>query len=152
MDDTFQAMEASLLSGTLWNYTSDNDNHRGDQWNDEDLSIFSRDQQTDPSDANSGGRALEAVVRPYARKIAGEPLEMVFDPGRRTFGFSFRHDPAVHAPTEVYVPNLQYPDGYKVVVSDGRYEADQSAQTLRYHHTASRQVHRVQISPPGRGS
>lgn len=37
-----------FLSATIWNYTADNSNHRGDQWNDEDLSIFSRDQQHDP--------------------------------------------------------------------------------------------------------
>ena len=83
MDDTFQALEANLLSGTLWNYTADNDNRWGDQWNDEDLSIFSRDQQTDPDDINSGGRALEAAVRPYAHKVAGEPLEMAFEQAER---------------------------------------------------------------------
>ena len=58
---------------------ADNDNRWGDQWNDEDLSIFSRNQQADPEDVNSGGRALEAVVRPYARAVAGEPLRMTFD-------------------------------------------------------------------------
>ncbi len=45
----------------------------------EDLSIFSRDQQNDRMDIDSGGRALAALVRPYARKIAGEPLRMTFD-------------------------------------------------------------------------
>jgi hypothetical protein len=87
MDDTFQALEANLLSGTLWNYTADNDNRWGDQWNDEDLSVFSRDQQTDADDINSGGRALETAVRPYAGKVAGEPLEMNFEP-KRTLPFA----------------------------------------------------------------
>jgi hypothetical protein len=36
----------------------------GNKWNDEDLSIFSRDQQANPSDVNSGGRGLAAVARP----------------------------------------------------------------------------------------
>ena len=68
MDRTLRAMDDALVSYTLWNYTSDNTNAHGDLWNDEDLSIFSRDQQTDPDDINSGGRALEAVVRPVCQQ------------------------------------------------------------------------------------
>lgn len=147
MDDTFQALEANLLSGTLWNYTADNDNRRGDQWNDEDLSIFSRDQQADPDDINSGGRALEAAVRPYARKVAGEPLEMGFELKRRAFHLTFRHDPLVEAPTEIYVPNLQYPGGCRVEVSDGETEIDREAQNLVYRHTADRETHHVVVRP-----
>jgi hypothetical protein len=41
LDRSFQAIEANLLNCTLWNYTSDNTNARGDLWNDEDLSIVS---------------------------------------------------------------------------------------------------------------
>jgi len=145
MDASMQALEANLLSFTLWNYTADNTNARGDKWNDEDFSIFSRDQQTDPADLNSGGRALEAVVRPYARKIAGKPLRMAFDVRRRCFEFEFRHDPAVDAPTEIFVPDYQYPDGYAVEVSDGRYEIDRAARTLRYWHAGGQEVHRIRV-------
>ncbi|MEE9616347.1 MAG: cellulase family glycosylhydrolase [Anaerolineae bacterium] len=147
MDANFRAMEANLLSCTLWNYTADNDNRWGDQWNDEDLSIFSRDQQTDPGDANSGGRALEAVVRPYARKVAGEPLRMHFDLSSRTFEFEFRHDPAVRAPTEIFVPNYQYPEGYAVELSDGTYRIDREAQTLTVQHALDRETHTIRVWP-----
>jgi hypothetical protein len=147
MDATFRALEANLLSGTLWNYTADNENCRGDQWNGEDFSIFSRDQQADPHVLSSGGRALEAVVRPYARKVAGEPLEMAFDYKRRRFEFAFRHDPAVLAPTEVFVPNWQYGDGCEVEVSDGEFEIDRDAQTLFYRHSQERSVHRIHVRP-----
>ena len=148
LDASFQALEANLLNLTLWNYTADNTNERGDMWNDEDLSIFSRDQRTDPDDVNSGGRALEAVVRPYARKIAGEPLRMAFDPEQRTFEFEFRHDPAVSASTEIFVPQTQYPDGYVVAVSDGTYEVDRESQTLIYRHGTAQAVHRVRVRGP----
>jgi hypothetical protein len=147
MDRTWRALEANLLSGTLWNYTADNDNRYGDQWNDEDLSIFSRDQQADPADINSGGRALEATVRPYARATAGEPLAMSFDYRHRLFEFSFRHDPNVEAPTELYVPNLHYSDGYRVEVSDGEYEVDEEAQVLRYRHGSAQAIHQIRIGP-----
>jgi hypothetical protein len=149
MDRTFQALDANLLSGTLWNYTSDNTNQRGDQWNGEDLSIFSRDQQSDLQDLHSGGRALPAVVRPYARRVAGEPLRMSFDQKRRIFHFSFRHDPVVEAPTEIFVPDLQYPEGCDLEVSDGEYQANQAEQMLYYRHSLARDVHTLRIRPAG---
>lgn len=148
MDATMRALEANLLSVTLWNYTADNTNERGDQWNGEDLSIFSRDQQSDPSDIHSGGRALEAVVRPYARRVAGEPLRMAFDYKRGLFEFEFRHDPAVSAPTEIFVPNFHYPAGYVVEVSDGEYEVDRAAQTLTYRHETGRAFHYIRVRRP----
>jgi hypothetical protein len=147
MDRTFRALDANLLGGTLWNYTSDNTNQRGDQWNGEDLSIFSRDQQFDPLDLHSGGRALAAVVRPYARKVAGEPLQMSFDRKRRIFHFSFRHDPAAEAPTEIFVPNYQYPAGYDLSLSDGQYESSRADQVVYYRHSFDQDVHTLRIRP-----
>ena len=40
----------------------------------EDLSVYSDELRTEPSDLYSGGRALPALIRPHARKIAGIPL------------------------------------------------------------------------------
>ena len=99
------------------------------------------------SSIHSGGRALEAVVRPYAHKVAGEPLEMRFDVAERAFELSFRHDAAVLAPTEIFIPNLQYPRGYRVEVSDGTFEIDQEAQILTYHHSSDQDTHRIRVSP-----
>jgi hypothetical protein len=147
MDRTLRALDDALLSGTLWNYTADNSNAHGDLWNAEDLSIFSRDQQGDPRDPNSGGRALEAVVRPCARAVAGEPLRMHFDRRRRVFDFAFRHDPRVVAPTEIFVPALQYPQGYEVAVSDGTAETHPESQTLTYRPGDERDVHTLRIRP-----
>jgi hypothetical protein len=147
LDRSFRAFEDALMSGALWNYTADNTNAHGDLWNDEDLSIFSRDQQRDPNDIHSGGRALGAVVRPYARATAGEPLRMRFDRRRRTFDFEFRHTPRLSAPTELFVPDYQYPDGYTVAMSDGRCETRPETQTLIYYHTTERDVHTLHIKP-----
>ena len=147
MDATLNALDANLLSCTLWNYTADNDNAHGDQWNDEDLSIFSRDQQTHPDDIHSGGRALDAVVRPYARAVAGEPTRMSYDRRGRAFDFEFRHDPEVQVPTEVFVPRYAYPCGCRVEISDGTFELDQEEQTLTYWHTVERGGHRIALRP-----
>jgi hypothetical protein len=146
-DTYLRALDENLLSWTLWNYTADNTNERGDGWNDEDFSIFSRDQQADPQNIHSGGRALEAIVRPYARAVAGEPLKMAFDRKTRTFEIEFRHDAEVTAPTEIFVPDYQYPQGYRVEVSDGAHEIDRGEQTVLYRHTANVAVHRIQIKP-----
>lgn len=151
LDRSFQAIEANLLNCTLWTYTPDNTNKRGDLWNDEDLSIFSRDQQTDPRDINSGGRALEAVVRPYPRATAGQPLSMSFDIKRRLFHFAFRHNPHISVPTELFIPRFHYPHGYSVEVSDGTYEMQPDQQTLIYQHSQEREEHIITVRPHRKG-
>ena len=140
-----QALDAHLMNYTQWNYTPDNSNEYGDNWNGEDLSIFSRDQQDDPSDIDSGGRATSAVVRPYAKKVAGEPLNMRFDPARGLFTFSFRHDSRLAEPTEIYVPNSQYPDGYRVEVSDGEFDVLAEQQRVIYRHSDKDMPHMIRI-------
>ena len=147
LERTVRALEDNLLSCTLWNYTADNTNARGDLWNDEDFSIFSRDQQANPADLNSGGRALSAAVRPYAARIAGELLEMSFDSQRKVFRLVFRHDPQISAPTEIFLPNLHYPAGVQVEVSDGRWKHHPEHQALIYAHTNERDTHTLVISP-----
>ncbi len=145
MDRTVRGLEANLLSYTLWNYTADNTNERGDRWNDEDLSIFSRDQQSDPADINSGGRALSAVVRPYPRKVAGDLLNALYDMKKGIFTCVFRHDPAVEAPTEIYVPSYRYPDDYQVEISDGEYRKEPQKQLLIYRHSRDKEIHRITV-------
>ena len=145
LDYNLRALDEQLLSYTLWNYTPDNSNARGDGWNGEDLSIFSRDQQSDRADVDAGGRALSAVVRPYARAVAGEPLSMRFDAERGRFTLRFRGDSAISAPTELYVPNSQFPAGYTVEVSDGEYEVREDEQRVLYRHSERDEPHTIRI-------
>lgn len=147
MDRTLRAADDNLLSYTIWNYTPDNDNLHGDQWNGEDLSIFSLDQRTNPQDINSGGRALEAIARPYPKATAGEPLHMSFDITRRVFTFEFRHDPDIQAGTEIFVPDYQYPNGYNIWITDGECDLRKEEQTLVYYPTNKRETHRIKITP-----
>jgi len=81
LDLMYNALDRHLLNCTLWNYTASNRNDAaiGDGWNQEDLSVFSRDQLSDANDVNSGGRALEGFVRPFVRACQGTLKEMRFD-------------------------------------------------------------------------
>jgi len=147
LDRCMRAIEDNTMNVTIWNYTSDNDNTRGDQWNGEDFSVFSRDQQKDPADIDSGGRALHALVRPYPKATAGEPLQLSFDMKRRILKYRFRHDPLIKSRTEIFVPRVQYPEGYKVQISDGEWESDSDNQLVHYSHTLDRDRHVICILP-----
>ncbi|MDP3178969.1 MAG: hypothetical protein Q8M76_13765, partial [Spirochaetaceae bacterium] len=87
-----------------------------------------------PQDA--GGRALRGFVRPYARATAGEPLSMRFDRKSGTFAFAYAPDPAVSSPTEIFVPALQYPAGYRVCVQGGEVERSGDGSILRVRASA----------------
>ena len=100
VESSVQALEANLLSFTWWNYTPQNTNDRGDLWNMEDLSIFSNDQRRsplffpEPTSIHAGGRALPAIVRPYARKVCGIPLRAKFAPFSDDRRFELEFDSA----------------------------------------------------------
>jgi hypothetical protein len=90
----YDAIDANLLHGTIWNYTADNTRQRGDGWNDEDLSIYSEGQ----------GRAMQGWLRPYPMATAGMPLVIGWDRKKSCFRYRYRADPGIKAPTEVFIP------------------------------------------------
>ncbi|MGQ9888286.1 MAG: cellulase family glycosylhydrolase [Aggregatilineales bacterium] len=125
----YDAIDASLCHSTQWNYTPDNTNRWGDNWNEEDLSIFSRDQQDNPADIHSGGRAVKGFSRPYVQRAAGTLTHMRFDHASGAFTATVDVDPAVTAPTLIYVPDIWYPRGCAVTISSGAWAwEDRSAQ------------------------
>jgi hypothetical protein len=131
LDLMYNALDNLQIHSAQWNYTASNRNDLrvGDGWNQEDLSIFSRDQQTSPNDINSGGRALKGFVRPYMRACAGEPQKIGFDrqSGRCTIEF----EAEAGGTSEIYVPAVQYPDGFEVKIEgDGAVNADPASQLL----------------------
>ena len=112
----------------------------------EDFSIYGLDERKDPSDIDSGGRALQAVVRPYPRAVAGELIKFSFDIKRRVFELEFRHDPAIDKPTEVFIPDYQYPRGYEVKLSDGSSLHDTANQLMIYTHSRDRDEHTIRVT------
>lgn len=149
LDMYYDAMDANLLNCTIWNYTADNSNARGDHWNDEDLSIFSRDQQDKDwqEDIHAGGRGLAAIVRPYAQKTAGEPRRMSFELADKRFEFEYLVDPNISEPTLIFVPSYQYPNGIDVELSSGTYTYDPAGQRLLIQHAANSETVTVIITP-----
>ncbi|MDP2790545.1 MAG: cellulase family glycosylhydrolase [Rectinemataceae bacterium] len=105
----YDALDANLMNATLWNYAADNTHEWGDGWNGEDLSVFCKE--------DGGGRALAGFVRPYAYATAGRIVEMSFKQRSGEFRLRFLPDATIAAPTEVFVPRLQYPEGYALEVS-----------------------------------
>lgn len=130
LDLMYNALDALLIGSTQWNYTASNRNDLaiGDGWNQEDLSVFSRDQQAGGNDLNDGGRALAGFVRPFARRIAGMPLSVRFE--RESGEFRLSYEAAAGGETEIFVPALQYPDGYTIEVEGAAATPDAGAQRL----------------------
>jgi hypothetical protein len=147
LDDSIQGLEANLVSFTLWNYTPDNTNAQGDRWNGEDLSIYSQDQPKGRVDLDDGGRALDAVIRPYAARTPGTPSHASFDIRSKVFRYSFLNDPKIKAPLEVFLPKYHYSAGCAVNAPLGRTEIDIERQTLRYFPNPEPTVHSIVVRP-----
>ena len=145
LDTYYQSIESLFLNTTIWNYTSDNNNLHGDQWNDEDLSIFSRDQQTDPEDVHSGGRATAAFVRPYVRFLAGKPIRQAFNLRHKEYILAFEHEG--NRISEIFVPNYHYSRGIHVEISDGKWTYNPESQTLVYEHSLDQKHHLLRLLP-----
>jgi hypothetical protein len=118
----YDAMDTLLLSSTQWNYTATNSNDLriGDGWNQEDLSIFSPEQLEN----GDGARGRKGFSRPYVMRAQGRIAAMRFDDEIGTFEAVIDADPAIGAPTEIFIPEAHFPHGIAVTVepADCRWE------------------------------
>lgn len=126
LDLMYNALDQLLLSSTQWNYTVSNRNDPmiGDGWNQEDLSIWSVDQVTDANDPDSGGRGILGFCRPYVRAAQGTLVSHSFDSVTGQFDAVVDVDTNVDAPSEIYVPTIQYPNGYEVACNNATVHDD----------------------------
>jgi hypothetical protein len=148
-----RALEHALVSYTIWTYEPSNTNKYGDNWNGEDLSLFSRDQVVpgDEDDLFAGGRSLLAAIRPYPCRVAGDVISLSFHlyTRRRKFVFSFCADHTLStSETEIFLPKYQYPHGVKVTVSrgGGTYRLDWDSQRLLYTHNEASTVNTIVVT------
>ena len=89
-----------IIMFRLWNYNPDNDDQKGDDWNGENFSWFSRKRALPPSllyyeqdspTLDNGGRILPAIVRPYPAKTAGIPLKFQYEMTTGAFLFEWEN-------------------------------------------------------------
>ena len=94
------------------------------------------------NDISEGG----VFVATHQLESVGTELEMEFSLRRKEFRFEFDADPSVDAPKVSYVPELHYPDGFEVELSEGVLEetGDNQALTFRVNQSG---VHTVVIKP-----
>lgn len=86
-----------------------------------------KDPAEPPRGSNVDTRLLKILARPYPQTIAGTPKSWAFDPTTRKFRLSYSAQRVGHesrfargAHTVVVVPSVQYPRGYRVMVTGGR--------------------------------
>lgn len=102
--DSLAEQDGRLIGGAVWAYfPSDN--------------TFSVVDAT----GNEKGDLVNVLARPYARRIAGVPTEMRFDPTTKEFVFAWRVGDAAPGGgvTELFVPRRHYPGGFNVELPAG---------------------------------
>jgi hypothetical protein len=103
----FAALDALGLGGAEWEYSVEST-----EWNSESASIVAADGTEYP--------VAQAVIRPYARAVAGKAVSQSYAPD--TGAFTLTWTPASGV-TEVAVPVRAYPSGTAVTLSQGCYDA-----------------------------
>jgi endoglycosylceramidase len=126
-----------LTGWTYWAYKT-----FGDATGSSSESLFSND--SDLSSLKPAKAAL--LIRPYAQAIAGTPQAMNFDTATKVFGLSYAPRAAT-APTEIFVPARQYPQGYRVSVQGGHVTSPAGATLLRIANDSGAAQVLVRIEP-----
>jgi hypothetical protein len=136
LNNYYEAFENLFQSNIVWCESKGNTYANGDGWNHEDFSIM------DPSDQP---RSDVAWARPSVRALAGKPISThfysdlhYFDPDKGTPNPQHEFEVTyasreTDAPTEISVPEVQYPNGFYVWVTDGTCYYDPTRHIL-YHY------------------
>jgi len=136
LNSYYEAFEELGVGSMLWCFSATNDAKYGEDWNHEDFSIIGPDGEP---------RGEGSYVRTYARSTSGKLVSQHFtsplhfwDPqiGKKPpFGHYDLHMERKESlnPTVIYVPDLQYPDGFYVWLSDGNAYFDFERQLLYWY-------------------
>ncbi|HEV3230308.1 MAG TPA: cellulase family glycosylhydrolase [Solirubrobacteraceae bacterium] len=116
-----------------------------------------RDPKLPPTGANVDTAKLKLLVRPYPQRTAGTPIAWSYDPTTRGFSFDYAAvapdgRPAPGAPTEVFIPALQYPNGYHVSVSGAAVTSSPTAGLLSLCNLPGATRVSVRVTPDPSGS
>jgi endoglycosylceramidase len=90
-----------------------------------DTQALVKDPAKRPRGSNVFHDKLKALARPYPQAIAGTPIRFSFDPARRRFELAYTTRRAAggrsfdSGVSTVFLPHVQYPDGYSAQVKGG---------------------------------
>ncbi|MFF3225763.1 cellulase family glycosylhydrolase [Nocardia suismassiliense] len=87
------------------------------------------------------------LVRTYPRATAGTPGRLTFDPATGDFAYRYTPQPR-SAPTEIYVSDLHYPNGYEVRADGGTITSAPGARVVTVQGNGTAPV-TVYINRPG---
>jgi aryl-phospho-beta-D-glucosidase BglC (GH1 family) len=175
LDNYYEAYEKLFVGRMLWDFSVNNSYQYGDLWNYEDFSVlgpkggvYPTDKQaiTGPDGSQYPVRGALAFERPVPHTLSGKPVEMHFysdyhyyDPQKgvpnpwREFYLAFESK-ETNMPTEIYLPTVQYPDGFYVWLSDGWAQYDKANQMFYFYPTMDSPgwTHEVTIMAPQEGA
>jgi endoglycosylceramidase len=89
-----------------------------------------------PAGSNVNGADLSVLVRPYPQAVAGTPTSWSYDASTGAFSLAYGTAPppgvslVAGADTVVFVPSIQYPNGYTVTVTGGSVASGSGTQNL----------------------
>lgn len=113
----YQALDMLGMSGTEWEYSVESE-----EWNSESDSVVGADGGEYP--------VAQALIRPFARAVAGQAITQAWDDVAGTFTLSYTPGATDAAGgttiTEVQLPTRAYPSGTKIGLTGGCYDVTSS--------------------------
>ena len=114
MSDIYNALDTLGLSATEWEYSVESE-----EWNSETDSVVAADGGEYP--------VVQAILRPYARAVAGSAITQAWNYATRTFTLSFT---PVEGVTDVSLPARVYPGGYVVTIAGACFDTSTAGHLL----------------------
>ncbi|KAF4316376.1 hypothetical protein BBO99_00006497 [Phytophthora kernoviae] len=87
------------------------------------------------------------AARPHARKVAGSMVTSEFATSTSVFVFEYLSKAVETEPTEIFVPYVHYPGGYRITASDGHcaIEKYEGYDIIRHEHDNHGHKHRLVV-------
>jgi endoglycosylceramidase len=127
--DIYNQLDAHMASATLWEYGKGG------------MGPFNPDGSEKPE-------FVDAIVRPYPQRIAGEPVSFGYDPAANVFTLTYDTAAGVTGPTEIFIPEAKkYPGGFNVITSDKNVRTEWDGRILKVYHDPDAATHTVRVEP-----
>jgi endoglycosylceramidase len=111
------------------------------------------DPRTPPRGDNLLRDKLALIERPYPQAVAGTPTSYGFDPETRRFELAYSTESPAgdrlprRLPTEVWIPRIHYPSGYRVDARGARVVSEPGARVLKLRRARGAATVSVTVSP-----